>query len=246
MSVPAENPNGPVTPGDTYVGTSGWSYRGWIGPFYPEGTSVSRMLSEYAAAGLNTVEAHSTYRRRPTVETLEKWITAVPESFRFAPKAHAALSHQRDLDGIEDRTAAFFTALESLGARRGPVMYSLPHRQVDLDRLDRVLGAIPNDALAAFELHPLWHEPAVLDRLDARGSTVVVVDRDGNDAPAAPVCGAFSYVRLRRTEYSEAELDAWAERLRGLTSGGRDVYAFVRHDDVGDAPRWARALQDLL
>jgi len=233
-----------VTLGDTYVGTSGWSYRGWIGPFYPEGTSASRMLSEYAAAGLGSVEAHSTYRKRPTAETLAKWITAVPESFRFAPKAHAAISHQRDLDGIEDRTAAFFTALESLGARRGPVMYSLPHKHVDLDRLDRLLGAIPNGALAAFELDPVWHQPAVLDRLDARGSTLVIVDRDGDDAPAASTCGAFSYVRLRRSRYSEGDIEAWAERLQRLRSGGRDVYAFVRHDDAGDAPQWARALQE--
>jgi uncharacterized protein YecE (DUF72 family) len=201
------------------------------------------MLSEYAAGGLNTVEAHSTYRRRPTVETLEKWIAAVPESFRFAAKAHAAISHQRDLDGIEDRTAAFFTALELLGARRGPVMYSLPHHQVDLDRLDRLLGAIPPGARAAFELHPAWHQPAVLDRLDARGNTLVVVDRDGDDAPSVPVCGAFSYVRLRRAQYSETDIEAWAERVRRLRSGGRDVYAFVRHDDIGDAPRWARGLQ---
>jgi uncharacterized protein YecE (DUF72 family) len=226
------------------VGTSGWSYRGWIGPFYPEGTSASRMLSEYAAAGLSAVEAHSTYRKRPTIETLEKWITAVPESFRFAPKAHAAISHQRDLDGIEDRTVAFFTTLESLGARRGPVMYSLPHKHVDLDRLDRLLGAIPDGAHAAFELDPAWHQRAVLDRLDARGSTLVIVDRDADDAAEVPACGTFSYVRLRRTHYSEPDIEAWAERLRGLRSGGRDVYAFVRHDDVGDAPQWARALQE--
>jgi uncharacterized protein YecE (DUF72 family) len=176
---------------------------------------------------------------------LEKWTTAVPETFRFAPKAHAALSHQRDLEGIEDRVAAFFAALESLGLRRGPVMFSLPHRQVDLHRLDRLLDAIPSDAHAAFELDPAWHQRAVLDRLDARGNTLVVVDRDGDDAPSVPVCGAFSYVRLRRALYSDGDLEAWAERLRGLRSGGRDVYAFVRHDDVGDAPRWARALQEL-
>ena len=235
-----------MTDGDTYVGTSGWSYRGWIGPFYPEGTSASRMLSEYAAAGLGAVEAHSTYRKRPTAETLEKWIAAVPESFHFAAKAHAAISHQRDLEGIEDRTVAFFTALESLGTRRGPVMYSLPHKHVDLDRLDHLLGAIPDGAQAAFELDPAWHQRAVLDRLDARGSTLVIVDRDGDDAPAIPACGPFSYVRLRRTQYSEVDIEAWAERFRQLSSGGRDVYAFVRHDDVGDAPRWALALQDLV
>jgi uncharacterized protein YecE (DUF72 family) len=204
------------------------------------------MLSEYAAAGLGTVEAHSTHRRRPTPETIENWIAAVPPTFRFAPKAHAALSHQRDLQGIEDRTAGFFAALEPLGARRGPVMFSLPHHQVDLDRLDRLLGALPPDALAAFELDHGWHQQAVIDRLDARGATLVVVDRDGDDIAPVPDCGPFSYVRLRRTQYSGGDIEAWADRLRRLSSGGRDVYAFVRHDDVGDAPRWAQALCELL
>ena len=114
----------------------------WYLPAYsPDLTPIEEAFSKVKAAlrtsGPRTVEAHSTYRKRPTTESLEKWITAVPETFRFAAKAHAAISHQRDLDGIEDRTVAFFTALESLGARRGPVMYSLPHKHVDLDRLGK-------------------------------------------------------------------------------------------------------------
>jgi uncharacterized protein YecE (DUF72 family) len=122
-------------------------------------------------------------------------------------------------------------------------MFSLPHKHVDLPRLDRLLGALPPGARVAFELHAAWHERSVLDRLDAGGNTIVVVDRDGDELPSPPVCGAFSYVRLRRSEYSQRDTESWAERLQRLQSGGREVYAFVRHDDVGDAPRWAQAIQ---
>jgi uncharacterized protein YecE (DUF72 family) len=201
------------------------------------------MLSEYAAQGLTAVEAHSTYRRRPTPATVESWVSAVPSGFRFAPKAHAALSHQRELAGIEDRTTAFFDALAPLGVRRGPVMFSLPHKQVDLDRLDRLLAALPADGLAAFELHAAWHQPAVAERVAARGATLVLVDRDEEPIGGTPpACGPFSYVRLRRSQYSDEDLRQWSERLGALAEDGRDVYAFVRHDDVGDAPRWARAI----
>ena len=65
------------------VGTSGWAYREWIPAFYPERTPTSRMLSTYAQH-LTTVEAHNTYRRRPSPEAVDKWAAAVPESFRFA------------------------------------------------------------------------------------------------------------------------------------------------------------------
>src|SRR5437667_365644 len=117
------------------------------------------------------------------------------------------------------------------------------HRHVDLDRLDRLLSALPRSARAAFELAPQWHEPAVVERLEAHGAALVTVDRDG--APPAPVPAdfAFAYVRLRRDRYSAAEIEAWANRLRELAAGG-DVYAFVRHDDAGDAPRWAQALRE--
>jgi len=232
-----------MTGGRVRVGTSGWSYRGWIGPFYAQGTPTARMLTAYADAGLDTVEAHSTYRRRPTETALTAWASAVPESFRFAPKAHAAITHQRDLAGVEDRVQEFFAALSPLGMRCGPVLFALPHRHVDLERLDKLLAALPDGARAAFELSPEWRQPDVVERLEGHGATLVTVDRD--DALATPPSAnfPFAYVRLRRDRYSTAEIEAWANRLRELAAGG-DVYAFVRHDDAGDAPRWAQTLRE--
>ena len=226
------------------AGTSGWSYREWVGPFYPERTPSSRLLEHYAAT-LSTVEAHATYRRRPVPSTLTAWRAAVPDHFRFAPKAHAAITHQRELAGVEDRVAAFFEGLATLGPQLGPVMFQLPHRQPDLLRLDRLLAAIPDRALTAFELHPDWHVPEVLTRLDGAGATLVLVDADGAAAPDIEV-GAFAYVRLRRHGYGEPELAEWIERLQRMRSGGRDVYVYVRHDDAGVAPQVASRLQEAL
>ncbi|MDQ4068260.1 MAG: DUF72 domain-containing protein, partial [Actinomycetota bacterium] len=124
------------------VGTSGWSYPSWVGPFYPEGTSPARMLGVYASV-FDTVEAHATYRRLPTPTALARWVDAVPAHFRFAPKAHLGITHRRDLDGVEDRVAAFLAAVAPLGERLGPVLFSLPHQEPDLGRLERILAAAP-------------------------------------------------------------------------------------------------------
>jgi uncharacterized protein YecE (DUF72 family) len=198
------------------------------------------MLTRYGER-LATVEAHNTFRRRPRPETLAAWAAAVPPSFRFGLKAHVAITHQRDLEGVEDRIAGFYAGLDPLGDRRGPVLFQLPHKQPDYERLDRLLDALPAGGLAAFELHAGWHDSATYDRLDAAGATVVVVD-DGDRPPPVPTVGPVAYVRLRRPRYTRRTLDAWAVSLRAVADAGRPAFAYVRHDDEGDAPAWAASL----
>ena len=213
---------------DVQVGTSGWSYKDWVGSLYPPGTSSARMLTAYAER-LPTVEAHNTFRRRPRPSTLDGWAAATPSSFTFAFKAHVAITHQRDLAGVEDRITDFFDALAPLGDRVGPVLFQLPHRDVDLDRLDRLLAALPPSAPAAFELGPAWNVPEVLARLDKVGATLVVVDKDG-DEPALPEVGSIAYVRLRRDRYDDAALARWADRLGAMARRDRPAFAYLRHE----------------
>ncbi|MFN2608726.1 MAG: DUF72 domain-containing protein [Acidimicrobiales bacterium] len=222
------------------VGTSGWSYVEWVGRFYPNGTSPARMLPFYAKR-FPAVEAHSTYRRLPAPTALERWAAEVPPDFRFAPKAHLGITHRRDLDGVEDRVAAFFDALAPLGDRTGPVLFAIPQKQPDLDRLDRILHALPAGPRppVAFDMGPAWAVPEVIDRLEAHDATLALVEAEGRDAPDLDV-GPFTYLRLRRSRYDRAELDAWAARIRAIVHRGRDVYAFLKHDEVGDGPRYAR------
>jgi uncharacterized protein YecE (DUF72 family) len=228
------------------VGTSGWSYQEWVGHLYPNGTSPARMLAFYARL-FPTVEAHSTYRRLPTLSTVERWVGSVPPGFTFAPKAHLGITHRRDLEGVEDRVAAFADAVTPLGEHLGPVLFSFPHAEPDLDRLDRLLEALPAPSrlAAAFELSPAWVTPAVVRRLEAAEATLVLVENDGHPAPDLDV-GPFTYVRLRRSRYTRADLEGWVERLEKLTAGGRDAWAFFKHDEAGDGPRYARRVMGRL
>lgn len=213
---------------DVWVGTSGWSYKEWVGGLYATGTPASRFLAAYAER-LPTVEAHNTFRRRPRPPTLESWTTAVPSSFRFALKAHVAITHQRELAGVEERITEFFELLAPLGDHVGPVLFQLPHRDVDLERLDRLLGALPAAPPAAFELGPAWSTREVLQRLDAAGATIVVVDKDGEE-PSLPEVGSIGYVRLRRDRYTKPALARWADRLHTVAGTGRPVFAYLRHE----------------
>jgi uncharacterized protein YecE (DUF72 family) len=220
------------------VGTSGWSYPAWVGSFYPDKTSAARMLGVYAST-FATVEAHATYRRLPSAAALTKWVATVPAGFRFACKAHMGISHRRDLDGVEDRVHAFLTAVSPLADARGPVLVSLPHLQPDLDRLGRILEPLGG---GAFELGPAWERTDVLDRLDAGGATLVVSDTAERPAGAIPSVGPVAYVRLRRADYTPADLDRWAERLAKVAAEDRDAYVFLKHDDDATGPRFAQEL----
>lgn len=228
------------------VGTSGWSYREWVGPFYPGGTGPSKMLPYYASR-LSTVEAHATFRRRPSPPTLLGWIGATPDGFRFAPKAHVAITHQRDTDGIATRVREFCDALAPLADadRLGPVLFQLPHQQPDVDRLDRILAALPPSIAGAFELAPAWFVDDVVKRLEAAGATFVLTDSDERPAPDVSV-GPLAYVRLRRREYRDVELDRWAARLRRMAESSRDVYVYVKHDDAGRGPAYAQRIEGAL
>ncbi|MCU1462997.1 MAG: hypothetical protein JWO37_3072 [Acidimicrobiales bacterium] len=225
------------------VGTSGWSYREWVDAFYPPGTGPGRMLPYYAER-LPTVEAHATYRRRPNETTLAGWIGASPDGFRFAPKAHVGITHRRDLTGIEERVSEFCQALAPLAERDrlGPILFQLPHQQPDVERLDRIVAALPDGIDAAFELAPAWLTDAVLQRLDVAGPTFVLTDSDDRAAPDVMV-GRLTYVRLRRARYADEELDRWAARLQSMAQSGRDVYAYVKHDEAGRAPVYAQRIQ---
>ncbi len=225
------------------VGTSGWSYPSWVGPFYPEGTSPARMLAAYASV-FDTVEAHATYRRLPAAAAVARWAAAVPARFRFAPKAHMGITHRRDLDGVEERISAFVATVSALGDRLGPVLLSLPHQEPDLDRLHRILGSVPTGA--AFDLGPAWERPEVLDRLDAAGATLVVTDSDDRQAPSIVPVGPLAYIRLRRRDYTPDDLDTWAERLAKVVAEDRDAYVFFKHDEAGDGPRYARRMMGRL
>lgn len=226
------------------VGTSGFSYREWKGPFYPEALPARRMLAYYAER-LPAVEINATFYRMPKASLLESWAAQVPESFRFVLKASRRITHIRRLVGAEEETEYLLRTSAVLGERLGALLFQLPpNLAADPARLEAFLGLLPPGTPVAFEFrHPSWATPAVEDLLRAQGHALAVVDADAAPAPALPVTGPFGYLRLRGAEYAEDDLAAWARRV--ADTGWERAFVFFKHEDAGAGPRLAQAFRDL-
>jgi uncharacterized protein YecE (DUF72 family) len=220
------------------VGTSGFSYAEWKGPFYPAEIAAADMLAFYAAR-LPAVEINNTFYRLPRRSVLEGWAAQVPEGFRFAVKASQRITHQKRLKDAGDETRYLLDVTQALGPRLGVILFQLPpNLKIDLARFDRFLELLPEGTRAAFEFrHASWLDPSVLERLRARACAWVVNDDEEGGAPDCLVTAPFAYLRLRRPAYERAELAAWATRL-----GARDLaeaFVFFKHEDAGAGPRLA-------
>src|SRR5207245_9747885 len=98
--------------GQLFVGTSGFSYTGWRGSFYPKGLKATDMLGYYAGR-LRTVEVNTTFYRTQPEDVVAGWVAAVPPDFRFAVKSHRSITHNRSMHNLE--VAVTLQSLESVG-----------------------------------------------------------------------------------------------------------------------------------
>ncbi|MES1207268.1 MAG: DUF72 domain-containing protein [Pseudomonadota bacterium] len=231
---------------NTYIGTSGFSYPAWRGTFYPEKCPPARMLAFYAER-LRTVEINNTFYRMPKAELLRGWAESTPPGFRFAPKAPQQITHRQKLAGSADALASFLGATAALGDKLGPTLFQLPpFLRKDLPRLVDFLALLPAGARAAFEFrHASWFSDDVYEALRARGAALCLAEADDLATPVVATAG-WGYLRLRRTDYDDAALATWVERLRALETGWSDAFVYFKHEDAGRGPQLAAKLGTLL
>ncbi len=235
---------GPAPP-EFLVGTSGFSYPAWRGVFYPERLPAARMLTHYAAS-FPAVEVNNTFYRMPAPALLEKWAADTPATFRFAVKAPQQITHRLRLRDAAEPAREFVRRCAALGKRLGPILVQLPpNLKSDLDRLDGFLGALPPGAAVAVEFrHPSWFAEATWAVLRARSAALCIAESDELETPLVATA-PFGYVRLRRDAYGDGDLEAWAVRLRGVSSWRR-VHVFLKHDEAGRAPALAQRFRAAL
>jgi uncharacterized protein YecE (DUF72 family) len=224
---------------ELYAGTSGFAYKEWIGPFYPEGLPAAQMLAHYAGR-LPAVEINNTFYRLPRASVLEAWAAQVGDGFRFALKASRRITHQKRLRDAGEETGYLLRTAAALGPRLGVLLFQLPpNLGLDLERLDRFLELLPPGTRAAFEFrHPAWADAAVFERLRARDLAWVTVEGEEELlAECGPATAGFGYLRLRRPGYSRAELAAWVARIAAQPWSG--AFVFFKHEDAGAGPRLA-------
>jgi uncharacterized protein YecE (DUF72 family) len=230
---------------EIYVGTSGWQYRDWRGPLYPEGLPQRRWLEHFSSV-FPIVEVNNTFYMLPKEETFSNWRTGSSDGFTFVVKANRYITHIRRLRDTRDAVARFWERCLRLEEKLGPILFQLPpNLQADPPRLDRFIAELPAPMRSAFEFrHPSWDTDEVRAILDRRGCALVLADRPGARVPQI-VTGRWSYVRFHQgrpgvSDYRPEKLARWADRLAAMSA--EEIYVFFNNDPGGAAIRDAATL----
>jgi uncharacterized protein YecE (DUF72 family) len=232
------------------VGTSGWHYADWLGPFYPSDLPPDEWLSFYATR-FATVELNNSFYRLPSFETFGAWKEQVPDGFLVTVKASRYLTHIKRLLEPKEPVERLWSNAGGLGSRLGPVLFQLPPSlAADLDRFRELLRALPGSMRPAFEFrHRSWFRDDVFAAMDEARAALVWADRPGTRIGSLPVIGGWVYIRFHQGRraapgYASGKLARWADRIAGL--GSTDVFAYFNNDQRAAAPRDAVRLVRLL
>jgi uncharacterized protein YecE (DUF72 family) len=217
-----------------FAGTSGFAYPAWKPAFYPAKLPAKEFLAFYSGR-LNCVEINYTFRRLPAASTLEAWVAATRPGFVFAVKAHMRITHMLRLKNAEQATDVFLKAIDPLRTARrlGPVLFQLPpNMKCDVAALRDYLALLPNGMRYAFEFrHESWLTEAVYGELRQRNVALCLAESEKLEIPEV-VTADFVYYRLRKQDYTEADVDAIALRTKELLAAGRDVYLMFKHEET--------------
>ena len=249
---------------DIRIGTQGWNYDAWVGPFYPAGTRSADFLSVYGRAFI-TVEVDSTFYAIPAAKTMRSWADRTPPEFSFALKLPQEITHENRLRDSADIAALFFDRARELGPKLGPILMQLgpDFAPSELPALANFLPLIPRDVRVAVEFrHRGWIHDGIIALLAEHNVAVAFVDarwiprkvmmglaeRPTSDIAYVRWMGPnrdlvdYSRIQVDRTR----ELEAWTKVIAALARRVRTVYGYVNNHFAGHSPASARDLQRLL
>jgi uncharacterized protein YecE (DUF72 family) len=228
--------------GNIHIGTSGWHYAHWCGPFYPEKFPSSRMLQWYVER-FDTVEINNCFYRLPTEQAVTSWREQTPDDFCFAVKASRFLTHRKRLREPENAVNNFLPRMELLGRKLGPVLFQLPPRwNANPERLAELLTILPPHHQYAFEFRdPSWHDRCIYTVLRRFNAAFCIFELAGFQSPLE-ITADFAYVRLHgpgerayQGSYSKAQLKQWAKRAELWGVNLKSVYFYFDNDQSGFA-----------
>ena len=236
----------------TYIGTSGWHYDHWEGPFYPSGCPKEAFL-EYYAACFCTTEINNSFYRLPEKKTLLRWRNAVPEGFVFSVKASRYLTHMKKLKDPREPMERLLDRVNVLEDKLGPILFQLPPRWgSNPERLEDFLEILPEGQRYAFEFRdPSWFDEKNYELLRNYKSSFCTYDLDGKTSPKE-ITADFAYVRLHgpdgpyRGRYGAERLAGWASTFSAWLNKGLDVYCYFDNDEIGYAAQDALRLQQMM
>ena len=239
--------------GKIHIGTSGWHYSHWQGPFYPDEMAKKEFL-RYYADHFHTVEINNSFYRLPKKETLTAWRDSVPSGFIFTVKASRYITHMKKLKDPSEPLHTLLKTVEVLGDKLGPVLFQLPPRwRFNPQRLEYFLDSLPDDYRYAFEFRdPSWFDPRAYESLSKHGAAFCIYELAGQLSPKQ-ITADFVYIRLHgpaeepyRGQYHVNVLSGWAGAFSTWTEEGREIFCYFDNDEAGYAAQDALRLQEML
>jgi uncharacterized protein YecE (DUF72 family) len=217
------------------VGTSGFAFKEWKGPFYPKDLKDDGMLGYYAGR-YPTVEINNTFYRLPKEHVLQDWASQVHDRFTFSIKASQRITHYGRLKAESVASALEFLLRNTatLGERLGPILFQLPpNMQKNLERLQGFLALLPRDRRFTIEFrHESWFDEDVFAALRAHDVALCVSESEELEGVNVATA-SWGYMRLHRQDYTDAMLAEW-QRTLGAHSWG-EAYVFFKHDYIDGA-----------
>ena len=228
-----------------WIGTSGFQYSEWKGNFYPEELATAKMLAFYAER-FATTEINYTYHRIPAQKTVENWRAQTQEKFRFALKAPQRITHWSKLRDCSDTLEYFCKVITGLGDRLGPVLFQLPPTfKRDADVLTSFLREFP-DLRGAFEFRDeSWFDDEIFELLKSRNIALCIADTETIATPEK-ITANYGYLRLRRGDYTEADVKHWSEFVCQQKANWTDAFVYFKHEESGIGPKLAKQMMELL
>jgi uncharacterized protein YecE (DUF72 family) len=227
---------------DLRIGTSGWHYMPWRGPFYPEDLKPKDFLSFYVTR-FSSTELNNPFYRLPSEAAVTCWRDTTPDGFLFTWKASRFITHMLKLRNAEDGLRVMFNRAEGLGPKLGPILFQLPPSlKADRERLASFLALLPRDRRYTFEFrHPSWYEPPILDLLREHDVSLCLSDHAAAPAPWE-VTASFVYIRGHGPSgrywgsYADETLQSWALDILRWRAEGRAAYCYFDNDIKSAAP----------
>lgn len=246
-----------------YIGTQGWNYEGWTGPFYPRGTAKKDMLGLYSKI-FNTVEIDSTFYAIPPANSVEGWAKRTPADFKFSVKLPSEITHKNRLQDSKDYLNQFLNRIQLFGEKLGCILIQLPPDFSSSERrsLSSFLKLLPKEFNFAVEFRDSnWLETDIQSELKSYNVALTLTDskwinRNRSFELVDDPTADFAYVRwmgLRElTDYScvqidrTVELEQWAGAVKKLAAKVPLIYGYFNNHFQGHSPASSNQFKQMI
>lgn len=238
---------------DYHIGTSGWSYAGWLGNFYPNKIKANLILPYYATL-LDSVELNNSFYKIPTQKNVDSWRENTPAHFVFSCKANRYITHFKKLEDTTETVERLLNVFSNFEEKLGPILFQFPpYWPLDIARLKQFIEQLPQKYLYTFEFrHKSWFCEELYELLHKHKLSLCFYDHKMYRSPEI-ITSDFIYIRMHgpheeayQGAYEEPTLLEYAQKFINWRKEGKAIYCYFDNDEKANAPKDAQRLRAIL